>query len=573
MSSRKTIVGLDFGTYSIKAAWLEKVGATVSLLRTEELQLPPDTQDPVRFITPWLEKLGIPRLPCALALPGAQTVFQPLSMPANDPRTAQQAAEMEVAVFNDMAGENMTHHAVVFDWTAGTRQLLMAMVRLGIVDKALRGAAAFSLRLCELVPSPVAIFNAVVRTQPSRPAPTVFVHIGHTSTDVSIGTAQGLLFARSFASGGKAFTDALAKAQGGTPAQIERIKRTEVGVGGSDARFDVLQPAATLWVSQLKSTLAVYRSQFPNESFVLGNVILSGGGAQLRGLPEWVAERIGLPCALFAEPTVPPAFATAYGLALAGLHAATCGITLLPQRMHDELVFREKKPYWVAAGVCASLTLAVFVVSGIRGIGRERASVEAESRRIGELRKIDSTIKKIRSETEATRELGRPILDLLQSGPLARELVTLVANAIHPDDWITMICDEAVYLPPPPPEATNTAAKATRGLRDLRRPPTPPGTLGGAPARMPKAAPGNPGPAPAAIPAFTTFIIEGYTPNADLATVKDLIRRLLASQLVSRADVLGDERVLPAALLGDTPPDELTRELTHFVVRVEVNRP
>lgn len=230
MSSRQTIVGLDFGTFSIKAAWVEKRGAAVSLLRTEELQLPPETQDPVRFIAPWLEKHGIPKTYSAIALPGGQTVFQPIALAPNDPRTTEQAAEMEVASFNDMAGEHMSHRAATFEWSPGARQMLMAMVRPGIVDKALRGAAAFSLRLCDLVPSPVAAFNAVVRTHGVRPAPTLVVSVGHTSTDVAVGTSNGLLFARSFSVGGKAFTDAILKQRGGLPAQAERVKRTEAGL-------------------------------------------------------------------------------------------------------------------------------------------------------------------------------------------------------------------------------------------------------------------------------------------------------------------------------------------------------
>lgn len=572
MSSRQTIVGLDFGAYSIKAVWVERRGGRVALLRTEELQLPPETQDPVRFITPWLEKHGIPKNPCALALPGSQIVFQPVTLAAGDPRTPQQAAEMEVAVFNDMAGEAMTHSAAVFDGEAGARHLLMAMVRPEIVDKALRGAAAFSLQACELAPSPVALFNAASRSQPARPAPTLYLQIGHASTDVAIGLQGGLLFARSFAMGGKAFTEALLKARGGALVQVERLKRTEAGLDPENPLAADLQPAATLWLSQLKSTLAVYRGQFPEERFAPGNIVLCGGGGALRGLAEFTGERLQRPCAPLADPDLPPAFTTAFGLALAALHKAACPLSLLPRTLRDEIVFREKKPYWVAAGVCASLALAVFFVSGIRGIGRERAIVEAESRRIAELRRIDSTIRKIRTDIEATRDLGRPALELLQAGPLVRELVTLVANSIHPDDWITMLCDEAVYLPPPPPEtAAKPGAAAARGVRDLRRP---------APAATGVLRPGTrkpaPGGAPAAAekpPGFTAFIIEGYTPHSDLETVKDLVRRLLTSELVARADVLGDERVLPAALLGDTPPDALTRDLTHFVVRVEVRRP
>ena len=570
MAARQTIVGLDFGTFSIKAVWLEKRGAQISFLRAEELHLPPETQDPVRFITPWLEKHGILRQYSAISLPGSQAAFQPVMLAPNDPRTPEQAAVMEVAAFNDMAGENMTHRAATFEWTPGARQMLMAMVRPGVIDRALRGAAAFALRLCDMVPAPIAVYNAVAPVHGPRPAPTLFINIGHTTTDITVGTVSGALFARSFAMGGKAFTDAIVKQRGGSPAQADRAKRVEGSLTVGSPLCEILLPVADNWFAQLRSSLAVYRSHFNGEAFQMGDVVLAGGAAQLAGLKEHLAQKLELPVILFDQPDIPAAFATAWGLALGGARVATCDISLLPQRMRDEIVFRQKKPYWVAAGICAALALAIFIVSGIRGIARERAAVETESRRINELRQIDTRIKRIRSSSGALREFGEPVMELLQSGPLARELVTLVANSINADDWVTLICDEALYLPPPPPEATNAPPRSVRTIRDIsRRPNLPVGTLGAVPGPA-----GRSGSADEPFEYdFSSFIIEGYTPNSDLATVKELVRRLLASDLVSQADIREDERVLPAALLGDVPPDEITRDLTRFVVNVKLNRP
>jgi len=569
MATRQTIVGLDFGTFSIKAVWLEKRGSQVSFLRAEELHLPPETQDPVRFISPWLEKHGILRQYSAIALPGGQAAFQPVMLAPNDPRTPDQAAEMEVAAFNDMAGENMMHRAATFEWTPAARQMLMVMVRPGVIDRGLRGAAAFSLRLCDLVPSPIASYNAMAPLHGPRPAPTLFVNIGHTTTDITVGTSAGALFARSFSTGGKAFTDAIVKQRGGTPAQAESAKRAEGSLHVGNPLCEVLLPVADNWFAQLRSSLAVYRSHFNGEAFQLGDVVLCGGAAQLAGLAEHISRKLSLPVSLFAQPDIPTNFAMAYGLALSGASAAICDISLLPRRMRDEIVFRQKKPYWIAAGTCASLALAIFIVSGIRGIARERAAVEAESKRINELRQIDTRIKRIRTTSGALREFGRPVMELLQSGPLARELVTLVANSINPDDWVTLICDEALYLPPPPPDVTNAPPRSVRTIRDIsRRPALPAGTIAGAAGQARR---GNAAEPPA--DDFSAFIIEGYTPNSDLATVKELVRRLLASDLIIHADIREDERVLPAALLGDVPPDEITRDLTRFVVNVKLKRP
>ena len=76
---------------------------------------------------------------------------------------------------------------------------------------------------------------------------------------------------------------------------------------------------------------------------------------------------------------------------------------------------------------------------------------------------------------------------------------------------------------------------------------------------------------PPAPPTFSVFIVEGYTPQTDLSTVKLLIEKLIQSSYIRRADVLVDDLVLPAMPLGDErPPESVIGKLARFVLRVEV---
>lgn len=622
MSSAKTIVGLDFGTYSIKAVWLEKTAAGVSVARTEELQVPPETKDPVEFIRPWLEKHGLHKTLCAVAIPGTQTVFQPVFLPAGDPRSDEEAAGTEVASFTEMAGEAMRYGAAPFPAPDGGRGLQIALVRPGVVESGLRGAAAFSLRLCELVPSPVAAFNGLVgdaaasggapNLAPTRP--TLYLSVGHQTTDLAIGAGSGLLFARSFAVGGKAFTDAIARARNVSELQAERLKKTEGGLDDGSPLAEILRPVATMWASQVKSALAVFRGQFQRAENQPARVAFAGGGAKLAGFEAFAAETLALEVAQpFPPPAVPPVFATAYGLALAGAEAAPCPITLFPVDLRNELVFREKKPYWIAAGVFASLILGTFLVTAVRGLARERAAVERETARIRSLQRIDQTIQRLRAEGASYRECALPIRRLLEAGPQARELVRLLADSIHPNDWVTMVSDETLYNAEEMPDIEEEAGKARaksgaaskgglgRGRSPLLRvaapprPATPPGASrpspqgggqNGSASRPPTVSTPKPPsakggalerrgggvPLPPPPPTFSVFIVEGYTPQTDLSTVRELVGKLLASPTVRRADVLWDDRVLPAMPLGDRrPPESLVGRLSRFVLRVEVN--
>ena len=153
-----------------------------------------------------------------------------------------------------------------------------------------------------------------------------------------------------------------------------------------------------------------------------------------------------------------------------------------------------------------------------------------------------------------------------------REVISLVANSIAPDDWISMICEESSY------NAAGRTATAKPATPQPRHGLFVPGFRTTAIGRPAAADAGKTQLAeltPAA-PAsdFGVFIIEGYTPDMGLTTVKAMIQRLETSRLVRKVDLLSDDRVLPPSL-----PDELLEQgvelpnMRRYVLRLEVNRP
>jgi hypothetical protein len=155
-----------------------------------------------------------------------------------------------------------------------------------------------------------------------------------------------------------------------------------------------------------------------------------------------------------------------------------------------------------------------------------------------------------------------------------REVISLVANAISPDDWISMICEETSYIRQPKagekPAAPAPAPRAgffVPGFRSAARPA----------AGRPAAEGGSllAGLTPAPKPSdFSVFIVEGYTPDMGLTTVKAMIQRLKTAARVRQVDLLSDDRVLPPTL-----PEALLDQgvelpnMRRFVIRLEVGLP
>jgi len=506
MPRTKQIVGLDIGSRAVRAAWVSMRDRKPEVVRTEQLALPPDAAAPAEIIRAWVAKCGLTRAFCAIALPGGNTIFQPGRIAHSDPRSARQVAGMELAAFNDMAGDDMTFDVADYRVASdpANRYYLITMARPATVARALQLAAQIGVRPADLVPAPIALFNGLERFAGAHAAPNLYLEIGHQQTELVIGLPAGPLFARSVPIGGKALTDALAQAAGISPHQAE-IRKHADGLTGETAAL--LKPALDRWLSQVSSCLSVYRSALSAPALAPGQLVLAGAGSALAGLREAVGERFKLPAILASElpglANNAPArvaaggFSLAIGLAVSALECGPACLSMLPGHLRDEVVFREKKPYWIAAAVCGALALGVFTVSGLRALQREDRVLQRERSRLREREQIDRQINEIRHRGDGHRQRAGLVLDLLMNAPLAREALTLAANSMGPDDWIVLFCDESSYAPQPA-DAGGAAAKPAPAPRPTpisiappkaKGPPVPVKTAAASPTPPPPRAP------------------------------------------------------------------------------------
>ena len=521
------IVGVDIGTFAVKAAWAEPKGGRMVVTRTETLRLPPEVADRSTVVAPWIEKMGLGKSPCAISLPGGHSMFQPFTLPKDDARTLEQAAAIEVLKFNEMASEVMVSDFSPFSSQPDVRQFLLAMARPTMVDETLSFARDVGLQVQDIIPAPVAAFAAATPHLPPSGPPVVVMDIGHGATNVAIGTSKGLMFARTFASGGRLFTDALARQRNLPSTQAENLKQTEgsLRADGTDTA-DTLRGVADSWIAEAQSCLAVYRSLFPGQSLAPHRVILSGGGASLPGLAEYASVKLNLGVTL-AETIVPGGNAAeslpsmiAAGLATAG--HGTDRISLLPQGIRDELAFRRQKPFWVGASIAGALILGVSLAGGYHYSTRQQEVLKEQSKSLQRMEALVVAIENEKARAAQVRRLAQPIRELVGAGVTVRDLVTLVADSTATNDWITLACDAESYFSNEPFVPGSDAAI---GMRDRRRKPEVEDEQKDQ-------------------TRIERMIIEGYTSRRSLSSIKRLIARLEDSDLVESADLLSDDQLV-----------------------------
>jgi Tfp pilus assembly PilM family ATPase len=558
VAKRSQILGLDVGHAAVKAVLASSRGSRVVIARAETLRLPTGgTFDRAAIIGRWLREQGLAANRCVVAMSGQQAVFQPMFMVPGDPRTIEQAATMELIKMRDMAAEDMTHSFDSFASKPGERRVLLAMARPAVLDETMALVRQLGLELLDIVPAPVAVFNALVPGAERRDAVDVLVHVGHSITEFAVGSHAGLMFARAFAGGGQLFTDALARARQMPVPHAENMKVTGVCslTKGEPADVQALTRAADTWVAEFQSCLAVFNSVFPQAQDRPTRLVLSGGGALLEGFAEYVRAKTGLETTvaarLAAEGTPAPVapWAIAAGLVASALRAPACAISLVPRAIRDEWVFRKQKPFWIAAGLTAGLILAVGLLGGWYDSSRMERLLREQRASLERRRNLVAQIEGAKARNDQFREHAAPVADLLRAGPQMRQIMALVAAAKAPNDWITLFCDAGSYYAQ---RAAPSLARAMEGEGGERR-------------RMP---------APAAVTGASTngvgrlehIIVEGYTLKPNFSTVQKLLDRLEASELVASADLLSDDKLVKPAVHDDQADQKAKR----FVIDIKV---
>ncbi len=560
MARKNQILGLDIGHHTAKAVSVAIKGNGIDVLRVETLRLPLGGLDRKAILARWIKEHDLVGTPCVISLPGQQAMFQPIFLVPGDPRTIEQVAAMEILKLRDIAAETMSYSVAPFGGTHGERRVLMAMARPVLIEESMSWVRDLELEILDILPAPVALFNALAPGHAHAADPTLFAHIGSSTTEMAIGGSEGLMFARAFAVGGSPFTEALAKIKQWQIPQAESLKITGTNfLDDTDPVVNApMRRAADLWLSEFQSCLTVFNSLFPKPSDRPKRIVFSGGGALLTGFSRYVALKTGLevttdirlPVEGKCEP--PGIWAIAVGLACAGAKPQRCEISFLPKSIRDEQMFRREKPFWIAAGVTAALILIVSLIGGYFDFKRMEKHLNSQRTSLEHRRALVSQIEDSQTKGRLVREMAIPVDNLLHIGPTVREVLSIVAEAKHPNDWITLVSDGESYHSKSPSAALFTIPENNNSNHHRR--------LTAAVSES----------VPEKSSSLEHIIIEGFTPNLDFSSVQKLIDHLEAATLIDAADLLSDDKLVQPETIDGKGPD---RRLKRFVIDLKVRLP
>jgi Tfp pilus assembly PilM family ATPase len=176
---------------------------------------------------------------------------------------------------------------------------------------------------------------------------------------------------------------------------------------------------ATSWadrlVLDLRKSFDYYISQ--PDGMAVDSIVLTGGGAQLRNLPEYIEEKLGIPVTVKTELetkslSLPPdstdlflsGFVIATGLALTGLGLGRVSVDFLPP---EQKTIREFKRKNVELGLLVGAIVAMLAIStqvGQADIENKRAFLDRESGTIQRANQVRAELEKAKQERQAVSD-------------------------------------------------------------------------------------------------------------------------------------------------------------------------
>ncbi len=302
------VLGLDLGSYSVKAVVLEtnlrgystRAFATV---RTAEGAGP--LVDRIRAALPELFAKGpFAADTVVVSLPGPSLATHQLALPFSDQKKIEAALAFEV---ESQLPFDLSE--AVWDYQTASVDDKGTQLMVGVVKKAELETLLASLKDAKVDPKiithPGLVYQNILSALPPQQLPenpqaaVAIVDLGHERVCVAIGRpGQGIEHARTFTGGGAALTRSLATEFKITFAEAEKWKEEHGAVGDQAVGGDAERAAGAFirgmqpLLRELRPTLKSYTAKTKR---TIEKVFICGGSSQLKGLEEQLSRDLGVP--------------------------------------------------------------------------------------------------------------------------------------------------------------------------------------------------------------------------------------------------------------------------------------
>ncbi len=290
-SSKKSVLGIDIGTTSIKIVQLthsngkhvlDTYGIVNVAFDIDERQ-ETNIQKTVSILKTLLDKSGVTTRKVMASLPTSVVFTTVIDLPKMRDDELQNAVEFEAKKYVPLPLEEVT-----LSWAAAPsddpekNRVLITAVPNNVLKGYLRIFELSNLQPMAMEIESLSLMRALVA---SDSAATLLVDLGAKTTHLDIIEQGNLVLTRTIPVGGETITQKIASSLTISLNRAEQFKK-EFGINQSSVIPEMIRPILAGIKQEISQVQSIYRAR--NKSF--DKIVLVGGGANLPGFAEYLAD-------------------------------------------------------------------------------------------------------------------------------------------------------------------------------------------------------------------------------------------------------------------------------------------
>lgn len=295
-------IGLDIGRSFIKIVELNSSKDGKSLKALGVSQTPPggmetesvaDLAQISQEVKNCYKKAKVGTSNCVVSLSESQIITRLIELPVLTDKELSAAINWEAEQYIPLPIKDVSLQYKVVSKTnaAGKMEVVLTAAPTRVIQKYINVVKSAGLKVVGIEPESTALTRALIKA--ADPA-TVIVSLGAVSTEMIIASGGSSLFSRSIATGGSTLTRAIMAEFNLPQAQAEQYKQAygilEDKLGGKVAA--VLKPILDILTAEILKAVEFAHGHISVSQ--IARVVISGGGAYLPGLPEFLVNRTSL---------------------------------------------------------------------------------------------------------------------------------------------------------------------------------------------------------------------------------------------------------------------------------------
>ena len=302
----KTIVGVDVGSWSVKAVALQANKGRLTLMGFSHMRL--DEQDPSLITRHVLDHMGVKARNVVSSVSGRSVIVRQVETPRLESSELRAHIAYEADKYIPFGADEVVLDCQALppnseaEEKAPNQQVLLVAVRRGFVEDhiGMMQAAGVTPQVVDV--DVFALCNAYWTLGPKvdeehpETGATALVDIGATKSWVAIIKNRRPLFQREIYLAGNEITDSIVRAFNEQAEDIERIKLDPGSDETLDALIDAAMPAIEDLANEIRLSFDYVEGQFDEE---VTKIVLSGGSSLMPNFPDVLGNILGRPVEIF----------------------------------------------------------------------------------------------------------------------------------------------------------------------------------------------------------------------------------------------------------------------------------